>query len=397
MPHRVGVWLLIATVPIAGLIAISMVILAVVPWRVKWQRTAEPAKDRITRARVVVLAVCLGVAGVAAALVGAASPTGKAAPQLGSTTHNFNADNPAVSTSEPQRLTDPASGGIHGVAFSPDGQTIATADGNSFIYIWQAHTHSRIADRSDPHSLGVRAVAFDPVNGQLASADANGNVFLWNLASTSRDPAATLPAPASGALSSVAISYDGKFVAAGSQNGHVYVWDLSTHALTASEDDPNSYGVNSVAFNHADSLLAAGDANGSVYLWARKLSHTLTNPQCASVEAVAFDPGGQLAAGCLNGHVDLWNVATLKYRDLNNAKSYGVNSVAFDSVNGSLAVADSDSDVYLWDPATQPHHPIDTLPDSAKSPVTSVAVSPDGKTVAAGDVAGHLSIWTTGS
>jgi len=84
-----------------------------------------------------------------------------------------------------------------------------------------------------------------------------------------------LAAPAKGALSSVAFSYDGKFVAAGSQNGYVYAWDLSTQRLTDSEHDRSSYGVTSVAFNQANSLLAAGDANGNVYLWAHKLIGTL--------------------------------------------------------------------------------------------------------------------------
>jgi WD40 repeat protein len=33
-------------------------------------------------------------------------------------------------------LSDPGSYGVDGVAFSPDGKTVATADGDGSIYLW---------------------------------------------------------------------------------------------------------------------------------------------------------------------------------------------------------------------------------------------------------------------
>ena len=64
-------------------------------------------------------------------------------------------------------------------------------------------------------------------------------------------------------------------------------------------------------------------------------------------------------------------------------------------MNSLLAVGDSNNKVYLWGAASATLRT--TLTDPAKAAVTSVALSPNGKLVAAGDVIGHIRIWPTGS
>ena len=95
-------------------------------------------------------------------------------------------------TGKPRRkttLTDPrpnaqsySSIGIDPVAFSPDGATLATADGSptNSSYVWNAATGQLTATLTDPGSLGVADLAFTPDGKLLITADGNGSLYFWH-------------------------------------------------------------------------------------------------------------------------------------------------------------------------------------------------------------------------
>jgi WD40 repeat protein len=96
-----------------------------------------------------------------------------------------------------------AAGPLDRVAFSPNGQVVATAAVNGTIQLWRA------ADGSPLHTLrgrvGPVAIAFHPDSTQLVSAGEDGSVQLWQVASgqslqTLWPPAQVEPAPAVKAL-----------------------------------------------------------------------------------------------------------------------------------------------------------------------------------------------------
>ena len=69
-------------------------------------------------------------------------------------------------------------GGVDGVAFSPDGNLLATADADGTVGLWNTATGQAIA--SLPADSGV-GVAFSPNGNLLASADADGTVQTWHM------------------------------------------------------------------------------------------------------------------------------------------------------------------------------------------------------------------------
>jgi len=75
---------------------------------------------------------------------------------------------------------------VNGVAFSPDGATLATADGDGSIYLWDVATGKLTATLTDPNpdggygAYGVQGVAFSPGGGTLATADVDGSTYLWH-------------------------------------------------------------------------------------------------------------------------------------------------------------------------------------------------------------------------
>ena len=69
-------------------------------------------------------------------------------------------------------------GGVNGVAFSPDGNLLASADADGTVGLWNTATGQAIA--SLPADSGV-GVAFSPNGNLLASADADGTVQTWHM------------------------------------------------------------------------------------------------------------------------------------------------------------------------------------------------------------------------
>ncbi|MBO3748751.1 protein kinase [Streptosporangiaceae bacterium NEAU-GS5] len=132
------------------------------------------------------------------------------------------------------RLSDPATGRTvrtitdatgSGVAFSPDGSTLAApdSDGTRSIRLWDVTTgRSKAAfDRLDD---AVTDVAYSPDGKTLASWGLSNVISLWDVA-TGQVRAVLIGH--SGQVETVAFSPDGTKIASGSQDKTIRVWDLS--------------------------------------------------------------------------------------------------------------------------------------------------------------------------
>jgi WD40 repeat protein len=141
----------------------------------------------------------------------------------------------------PSLYTVTAAGPLDHVAFSPNGQVVATAAANGTIELWRA------ADGSPLHSLrshvGPAAIAFYPDNTKLVSAGEDSTVRLWQVATgqsltTLWPPTLVKPAPTAEALtrqiradvpfSAVTFSPDGQLIAVGTWYGWVIIFEAAT-------------------------------------------------------------------------------------------------------------------------------------------------------------------------
>jgi WD40 repeat protein/transcriptional regulator with XRE-family HTH domain len=212
-----------------------------------------------------------------------------------------------------------ATGMTETVAFSRNGQLVATGGDDGTLRLWSVRDPARpqlLASERDSGTY-VFGVAFSPDGKMVSAASADNLTRLWDVADPARPVLLGRPlrGPSSYAIS-VAFSPDGKLLAVGSADKTVRLWDVADPArpepVGTPLTGPTGY-VYGVAFSADGKTLAAAVTDGTVWLWnVAAPAHpdvlaTLTGPN-GHVYSVSFAPtGSELAAASGDGTVRLWN------------------------------------------------------------------------------------------
>ena len=230
---------------------------------------------------------------------------------------------------------------------------------------------------SDVRSVAISAdgqyIAAGSYDNKVHLFDKDSSTPLWNYTT-------------GGWVYSVAISADGGYIAAGSEDGRVYLFnkDSSTPIWsyeTGSSEAPE--GVHSVAISADGEYIAAGSYDNKVYLFDKDSSTPLWSYDTGGwVYSVAISANGEyIAAGTDPSGDDLYLFGKDSSTPLWSYTAGGVHSVAI-SADGKYIAAgsggwdkvylfDKDSSTPLWD-------------YTAGGLVESVAISADGEYIAAG-------------
>ena len=235
-------------------------------------------------------------------------------------------------------------GAVFGVAFSPDGQMLASVGDDNAIRVWRAGDGTLLRTLKG-HAWLVSSVAFAPDGTLLASGSCDKTVRLWR--SSDGTLLGSLAHP--DWVWSVAFAPDGTLLATGSQDGRVRLWQMPGGDLLRTLEG-HAGAVLGVAFAPDGKTLASGSSDGTVRLWSVAeggLLRTLAGHR-AEVTGVAFAPGGKtLASSSADRTARLWRVedgllaGTLMHR----APAQGV---AFAGDGTLLAVGVQDGTVQLW-------------------------------------------------
>ena len=268
------------------------------------------------------------------------------------------------------------------IAWSPDGGWLAVP-GSSGISLHDA----RSGRLETHHDAGlVRSVAFSPDSGTLA-AGIGSDIRLWEV--DTGQPRTGWEAQAF--VRSVAFSADGETLASGGADHAIRLWDVETGQLEAVLEG-HAGEVESVAFSPDGRTLASGAGDYTVRLWDLESRQTVVlQGHSGWVGSVAFSPDGRtLASGSWDGSVRLWDAQTGQPGAILEGRGrYGsagwVWSVAF--LDELTVVSGHDDGIRLWDVETGRLESTLTL-EGHTSWVSSVAVSPDGRTLASGSRSG---------
>jgi sugar lactone lactonase YvrE len=193
--------------------------------------------------------------------------------------------------------------------------------------------------------------------------------------------------------------------ASGSTTTHppVSVTPTPPSSPAATLHDPGGKSVFGAQFG-SNTVFATGDENHNSYLWnltTDQLIATLPDPDSNGVNGIAYNAGSDTwITADSNGPIYLWNssgkrIATLENSSIANSSNRANDSVAVSPDGGFVAAGNEDGSTYLWDVAaghlnTQP---TGTLKDPDGKNVYGIAFSPVGNTLATADTNGSTYLW----
>jgi WD40 repeat protein len=234
------------------------------------------------------------------------------------------------------RLTD--------VAFSPDGEFIATASEDTTVRVWEAKTGRNVATLAE-HTAPVKSAAF---------------------------------------------TGDGRFVIT-TTSGAARVWDTKTWKLAAHLVGTDS--LSPSTFSSPENLIIAVNADATATMLDAPTGRTVSEPQGyrRAVTGVVSSPNGKFIVRVMNprpveGYVRAWEVRTGQMR-AQLGDSGNISGVSFSPLGQFVVAATGDSftgygynRADVWDARTWETKPVAQLRGHGDD-VTSATFSPDGKFV----------------
>lgn len=285
-------------------------------------------------------------------------------------------------------------GGVYGVAFSPDGKSLAMAVGDGTVRVCDVVSGLETLILKGPPGLVTRVVF--SLDGQLiAASGADQTVKVWD--ATSGQEKVTLKGHASYSPTtnpSVAFSSDGKRLASAGWDGTVKVWDIITGQETlALKGSVNP--ASRVAFSSDSKWLASASADGIV-----KIRDAINGQEALALKGhhdaildVAFSQDGKwLASASADKTVKIWDATSGQETLTLRGHTSLISRVVFSRDGSRLASASADETIKVWD-ATSGQEML-TLQGHTDA-VLDVAFSPDGKRLAsaAAGLDGTVKLW----
>jgi WD40 repeat protein len=238
----------------------------------------------------------------------------------------------------------------HCVAFSPQGDLVATSSGNQ-VLLWQTGTWNRVGQL---HLNGrAQVLKFSPDGRLLASLSFPDEVTVWVVDQLTVIHHVRGVRPFGGAMGALDFSPDGRILLIGDSNRRLQAIELAGGNMVFDIPDAHPEPITSVAWSPDGSTIASG-------------------------------------SGYTLGKIRLWNAVSGTLLDTLEGHTHYVFALIFSADSAWLYSSSADQTIRIWDVRQRQQL---TILRGSRDEVSALALSPDGATLASGCKDGTVAFW----
>lgn len=285
------------------------------------------------------------------------------------------------------RTLEGHSSSIHALAFHPNGKRLASGGADRTIRLWDIEKGIAHLTTLRGHYSTIEEIVFHPQTNLIISGSWDYQICFWNL----KEEIARIEAH-TGWIKTLAITKNGQFLASGSADKTIKIWDIETRKLEQTLPG-HSQEIRSLVFNSDGKLLVSGSSDRTIRIWEMKSYQTkqILQGHTGEINALAMSPSGQiLFSGSEDKTIKIWDLQQGKLLRELTGHTDAINALAINTEGNLLVSGSSDRTVRIWHPGTgQLLHEL----KGHELGIEAVAIAPNNPIIATASRDKTIKLW----
>ena len=273
---------------------------------------------------------------------------------------------------------------IFALAWSHDGQYLASGGRDETVHVWNPSTHERLLTYTS-HKSCILSLAWSHDGTHIASGDTAGHIHIWN--ARTGEHLLTYGGHKR-FVRSVAWSSDDKFIASGGDFGDstVQIWDATTGVRLAVWDKQDRIFAISWSPSLTEHLIASASFDTTLQILSFDAQLYSLSPHLSyrghtgPVYAASWSPDGHyIASGGQDTTVQVWEAATGRLITNYQGHTRAVKALAWSPDSRYIASGGDDQSLQVWQAQSGERVSTNT---QYQTWIRAMAWSPDGHYIA---------------